>query len=70
MFEELLNENEVYPEQVFPKIHIGKAKLIGQDKLHWLMENFVSLDVAEVRDTLLEIANIKQQDGVAQAVAN
>lgn len=70
MYEELLNENEIYPEQVFPKIHIGKAKLVGQDKLHWLMENFVSLDVAEVRDTLLEIANIKQQDGVAQAVAN
>lgn len=70
MFEELLNENEVYPEQVFPKIHIGKAKLLGQDKLHWLMENFVNLDVEEVRETLLEIANMKQQDGVAQTVAN
>lgn len=70
MYEELLNENEVYPEQVFPKIHIGKAKLVGQDKLHWLMENFGSLDVTEIRETLLEIANMKQQDGVAQTVAN
>lgn len=70
MYEELLNENEVYPEQVFPKIHIGKAKLVGQDKLHWLMENFGNLDVSEIRATLLEIANIKQQDGVAQVVAN
>ncbi|KIO70367.1 polysaccharide biosynthesis protein [Caldibacillus thermoamylovorans] len=70
MYEELLNENEVYPEQVFPKIHIGKAKLVGQDKLHWLMENFGNLDVSEIRATLLEIANIKQQDGVAQTVAN
>ncbi len=72
MYEELLNENEVYPEQVFPKIHIGKAKLVGQDKLHWLMENFGNLDVSEIRATLLEIANMKQQDGapVVQTVAN
>lgn len=70
MYEELLNENEIYPEQVFPKIHIGKAKLVGQEKLHWLMENFGNLDVSEIRATLLEIANMKQQDGVAQVVAN
>lgn len=59
MYEELLNENEVYPEQVFPKIHIGKAKLVGQDKLHWLMGNFGNLDVVEIRNILLEIANLK-----------
>ncbi|MGG3689490.1 polysaccharide biosynthesis protein [Caldifermentibacillus hisashii] len=70
MYEELLNENEVYPEQVFPKIHIGKAKLVGQDKLHWLMENFMELDVLEIRETLLEIANMKQPDGLVQAVGN
>ncbi|MCM3054287.1 nucleoside-diphosphate sugar epimerase/dehydratase [Caldibacillus thermoamylovorans] len=72
MYEELLNENEIYPEQVFPKIHIGKAKLVGQEKLHWLMENFGNLDVSEIRATLLEIANIKQQDGmpVIQTVAH
>ncbi|MBU5343520.1 polysaccharide biosynthesis protein [Caldifermentibacillus hisashii] len=70
MYEELLNENEIYPEQVFPKIHIGKAKLVGQDKLHWLMENFGNLDVVEIRNILLEIANMKQQDGIAQVVAN
>lgn len=72
MYEELLNENEVYPEQVFPKIHIGKAKLVGQDKLHWLMGNFGNLEVSEIRATLLEIANMKQQDGmpVIQTVAH
>ncbi|MCU9599715.1 polysaccharide biosynthesis protein [Pallidibacillus thermolactis] len=59
MFEELLNENEVYPEQVFPKIHIGKAKLVGEDKLNWLIDNFENLAVNEVKETLLEIANLK-----------
>lgn len=70
MYEELLNENEVYPEQVFPKIHIGKSKLVGQEKLHWLMENFNDLDVETIRSTLLEIANLKQVDSVAQAIGN
>lgn len=59
MFEELLNEDEVYPEQVFPKIHIGKAKLIGEDKLHWLIDNFEQLPVNLIKETLLEIANMK-----------
>jgi FlaA1/EpsC-like NDP-sugar epimerase len=68
MFEELLNENEVYPEQVFPKIHIGKAKLIGEDKLHWLIDNFEQLPVNQIKEVLLEIANMKQNEDVAQVV--
>lgn len=73
MFEELLNENEVYPEQVFPKIHIGKAKLVGEDKLHWLIDNFKELHIAEIRETLLEIANMKveeQEKEVVQTAVN
>jgi FlaA1/EpsC-like NDP-sugar epimerase len=62
MFEELLNENEVYPEQVFPKIHIGKAKLVGEDKLQWLINNFEELAVNQVKETLLEIANSKYKE--------
>ena len=30
MYEELLNENEVQTEQVFPKIFIGKAEPMGK----------------------------------------
>lgn len=62
MFEELLNENEVYPEQVFPKIHIGKAKLVGEEKLHWLIGNFEHLAENQVKETLLEIANMKETE--------
>lgn len=69
MFEELLNENEVYPEQIFPKIHIGKAKLVGEDKLHWLMDNFENLSTSQVKETLLEIANTKIEKK-AKAVLN
>ena len=33
MFEELLNENEMQAEQVFPKIHIGKAEPMEREEL-------------------------------------
>ncbi|MGY6766176.1 UDP-N-acetylglucosamine 4,6-dehydratase family protein, partial [Faecalibacterium prausnitzii] len=71
MFEELLNENEVYPEQVFPKIHIGKAKLIGEDKLHWLIDNFEQLPVNQIKEVLLEIANMKiREKQIEKAIIN
>lgn len=71
MFEELLNENEVYPEQVFPKIHIGKAKMVGEDKLYWLIDNFDELDVSRIKETLLEIANMKTSESqIEKAVIN
>jgi FlaA1/EpsC-like NDP-sugar epimerase len=57
MFEELLNENEVHPEQVFPKIHIGKATMVDEKILNNFMEQFESMDKEEVRKRLLEIAN-------------
>lgn len=57
LFEELLNENEVHPEQVFPKIFIGKATLIDQKVLQQFMEQFPNMRSEEVRDQLLDIAN-------------
>src|SRR6476646_5312979 len=38
MFEELLNENEVQAEQVFPKILIGKAEPMGKGELYAVIE--------------------------------
>jgi len=57
LFEELLNENEVHPEQVFPKIFIGKATAVDEKILHDFMEQFESMDKEEVRERLLGIAN-------------
>lgn len=65
MFEELLNENEVFPQQVFPKIHIGKAKLVGESKLNWLIDNFNHLTVDELKEILLEIANMRENEKTA-----
>lgn len=59
MYEELLNEGEVHPEQIFPKIHIGKAVLLDQDILRQFMNDFEGMDKEEIRERLLGIANNK-----------
>ncbi|HGH7179066.1 TPA: polysaccharide biosynthesis protein [Bacillus luti] len=61
MYEELLNDGEIHPEQIFPKIHIGKAVLIDQGTLIKFMNDFEGMNQGEVRERLLDIANNKIQ---------
>ncbi|KXI45538.1 MULTISPECIES: polysaccharide biosynthesis protein [Bacillus cereus group] len=61
MYEELLNEGEIHPEQIFPKIHIGKAVLIDQEILRQFMHDFKEISQEEIRERLLDIANNKIQ---------
>jgi FlaA1/EpsC-like NDP-sugar epimerase len=61
MFEELLNENEVHPEQVFPKIHIGKAKVIRAKELGRLIGSLLDMSEKELHDTLIAVANNKYE---------
>jgi FlaA1/EpsC-like NDP-sugar epimerase len=57
MYEELLNENEVHPESVFPKIHIGKAKVIHPEELSRLISSLLNMSEMEMHDTLIDVAN-------------
>ncbi len=57
MFEELLNENEVYPEQVFPKIFVGKATAVDEAILHEFMERFEEMSGEEVGERLFGVVN-------------
>ncbi|HDX9632500.1 nucleoside-diphosphate sugar epimerase/dehydratase [Bacillus cereus] len=59
MYEELLNEGEIHPEQIFPKIHIGKAVLMDQVILRQFMNDFEGISKEEIRERLLDIANNK-----------
>ncbi|HDR7621604.1 TPA: polysaccharide biosynthesis protein [Bacillus mycoides] len=59
MYEELLNEGEIHPEQIFPKIHIGKAVLMDQEILRQFMNDFGEISTEEIRERLLDIANNK-----------
>ncbi|MED0996610.1 nucleoside-diphosphate sugar epimerase/dehydratase [Bacillus mobilis] len=59
MYEELLNESEIHPEQIFPKIHVGKAILMDQGILLEFMHDFEYMSKEEIRKRLLDIANNK-----------
>ncbi|OPA19003.1 hypothetical protein BHL21_07255 [Bacillus cereus] len=56
MYEELLNDGEIHPEQIFPKIHIGKAVLIDRDILMQFIKDFEEMNKREIRERLLDIA--------------
>ncbi|MEK4739725.1 MULTISPECIES: polysaccharide biosynthesis protein [Bacillus] len=61
MYEELLNEGEIHPEQIFPKIHIGKAVLIDQEILRGFINDFEKMDEKDIKNRLLDIANNETQ---------
>ena len=50
MYEELLNESEIHPEQIFPKIHVGKAILMDQGILLEFMHEFEYMSKEEIRN--------------------
>ncbi|WP_308128860.1 nucleoside-diphosphate sugar epimerase/dehydratase [Bacillus sp. sid0103] len=70
MYEELLNENEVHPEQVFPKIHIGKAKVIRAEDLNDLIGGLLDMSEVEMHDTLIAVANNKFEGSYLNTITN
>ena len=70
MYEELLNENEVHPEQVFPKIHIGKAKVIHPEVLGELIGGLLDMSETEMHDTLIAVANNRFKGSSLMTVTN
>ena len=69
MYEELLNENEVHPEQVYPKIHIGKAKVIHTELLGDLINRLLEMPEVEMHDTLIAVANNRFEGSLNLAAA-
>ncbi|MFD1707471.1 polysaccharide biosynthesis protein [Siminovitchia sediminis] len=59
MYEELLNENEVQREQVFPKIHVGKAEPLDRRDLYCMINNLLDRSNKDLKNILIETANSK-----------
>jgi FlaA1/EpsC-like NDP-sugar epimerase len=57
MYEELLGENEVHGEAVFPKIFIGKAVFEQEDEVNFLLNQFDYLSTQEIKNYVLNLAN-------------
>jgi FlaA1/EpsC-like NDP-sugar epimerase len=62
MFEELLGADEVHPEQIYPKIYIGKTPPVNIIVAHNVIENLDKLTKEELRDRLLDIANFRVKE--------
>lgn len=60
MYEELLNEGEINPKQIFPKIHIGIADNSKIGRVYNFIEKFENYSEQELHDELIDIANKKK----------
>lgn len=59
MYEELLGQNEVHKEAVFPKIFIGKAVRVNFSRVASLIEEYDSYNDSLLTDYVLSLANNK-----------
>ncbi|MCM3598332.1 polysaccharide biosynthesis protein [Metabacillus idriensis] len=57
LFEELLGDNEVHEDQIYPKIYVGKSVEIDMETLENLLKTYWSLEKEEMRGQVLAIAN-------------
>lgn len=57
MFEELLNENEVHKNAVYPKIFIGKTTLQPREEIDYLLREFADMSEKELQAYVLGLAN-------------
>ncbi|MED4534443.1 nucleoside-diphosphate sugar epimerase/dehydratase [Metabacillus fastidiosus] len=60
MYEELLGENEVHKEAVFPKIFIGKSIEVDYDKVYNLVENYPTYTSIDLKNYVLALTNKKE----------
>jgi FlaA1/EpsC-like NDP-sugar epimerase len=59
MYEELLNPEEIQEENVYPKIHVGKANCMEQKQLQNLVDCLLKLDEPELKELVVNVANGK-----------
>lgn len=62
LFEELLNDNEVHNDHVYPKIYVGKAAMTPIILIETLIDQFQSFTSVELRQEIMDIVyNRKSQ---------
>ncbi|MFJ5713871.1 polysaccharide biosynthesis protein [Neobacillus sp. NPDC093127] len=61
LFEELLKEDEVHDEQIYPKIYIGKTSELYIQEIEEFLITYPNLEKEEIRESLLFLANQKEE---------
>lgn len=59
MYEELLNDEEIQEENIYPKIHVGKAICIEEQLLMTILIELEECNLLELKHKLLDVANGK-----------
>ncbi|WP_424236933.1 polysaccharide biosynthesis protein [Bhargavaea ginsengi] len=59
LYEELLDPSEIQQEQIFPKIHIGRATPISGSEQQYILDKLFEMQEGELKDTLVSLANRK-----------
>ncbi|MGG3564193.1 nucleoside-diphosphate sugar epimerase/dehydratase [Neobacillus rhizosphaerae] len=59
LFEELLKEDEVHEEQIYPKIYVGKTSELFIQEIESIISVYSGLNKEEIRERLLSLANYK-----------
>ncbi|MCT6923389.1 nucleoside-diphosphate sugar epimerase/dehydratase [Metasolibacillus sp.] len=59
MYEELLNEEEIQQEHVFPGIHIGRALPLTDIELNEVLDSVTKLSNEDMKSLLISVANNK-----------
>lgn len=59
LFEELLKDDEVHEQQVYPKIYVGKTATVYIKEIEEIINKYTTLDQEKLREALLSLANNK-----------
>lgn len=57
LFEELLNEEEIHPNQIYPNIYLGKSRELYITEIENIIANFLYLDKENLRKKIIDAAS-------------
>ncbi|MFD6209230.1 polysaccharide biosynthesis protein [Peribacillus sp. NPDC060253] len=60
LYEELLGEDEVYANQIYPKIHIGKPREVSWDAIKDIITTYDDLSEETLKERMLDLANYRK----------
>ncbi|MBL4954448.1 polysaccharide biosynthesis protein [Neobacillus sp. YIM B02564] len=60
LFEELLNENEVYEQQIYPNIYVGKPSDLFIQEIEELISQYSNLEKEGIRNRVIQLTNREQ----------
>ncbi|MED3909702.1 nucleoside-diphosphate sugar epimerase/dehydratase [Peribacillus simplex] len=64
LYEELLGEDEVYLNQIYPKIHIGKLREVNWNAIKDIITKYDVLSEETLKDRMLNLANYRKNNKI------